>query len=63
MTQYVFVNIYRLKASPATIYAFANKTAEQAKARQDGKNRTARQRIAVVCPCWICEQWPFRMTK
>lgn len=36
--RYVWVNIYVLKSSPRVIYTFANKDAEQAKARQDQRN-------------------------
>ena len=38
MATYVWVNIYYLKASPATFYVFANKSREQAKERQDQRN-------------------------
>lgn len=50
-TQYAYINLYRLKSSPAVVYAFACKDAKQARARQDQRNadlvfiRTARVKV------------------
>ncbi len=51
MNGWVYINLYRLKSSPAVVYAFANKDAAQAKARRDQRNndliyvRTARVKV------------------
>jgi hypothetical protein len=50
--EYAYVNLYRLKSSPAVVYAFACKSAAQARERQDQRNadliyiRTARVKVS-----------------